>query len=583
MRCEHHNGWYPLAVQTGRLMLVAAVAVFGGAGGAGCSDDAAAGASTVVSAASQASSTQTPKSRIIMIAIDSLNPDYIKMNADASGPGGPGDWLMPRVRQFVKGAAHWPGAKAAFPQATDSNHLNILAATDTGLTGVIGVYKQPYRWKPAEIHVGRIHLAKARYPDGSQVKTLFDLAEQATGGQARTAFLGNKNWVPEEYGPASHTPSTVDIFVNGVHHPSYVPAPVHVSYHDDPATDPDAACDPESIFQTLVLNYKAKKKPADHPRDTWITEATIKVMEQENPDMTYVLLGDLDHAQHSLGALNNPAEWIQGPLPQLPLGCAQKPRYRLVSKRNPRLYKEPILDLVRAVDHNFGRLMDRLAAGGFLTNARVILVSDHNMINYLYRKDIEALTDVTKKLQDAGLAPKKSFYNYGAGSMGLLYWRPEYQQQHPSVVLDAKNELLDPKHLAYNHELGRWELPWAIMDRYDMEHGRADLGIGPKELYNPHFVKNGVWPDLAVVMLNGWQVPSGSFNLGEDTEFTLFNAGHGGPDTAAVMVAIKGFGFPAGATCSGPVRLADVGMTVAKSLGWAFPYSVGSSLGCVSK
>jgi len=547
----------------------------------GCSDDNVTTSATASQAAGVATAPpQASKSRIIMIAIDSLDPAYINLNADASGPGSPGNWLMPRVRQFVKGSAHWPAAKASFPQATDNNHLNILAATDTGLTGILGVYKQPYFWKNSGIHVGRIHLAKARYPDGSQVKTLFDLAEQATGGKAVTAFVGNKGWVPEEYAAGFGKPASVDIFVNGKHHPSYIPAPTYVSFHDNPATDPDAACDPESIFQTLVLNLKAKKNPAEHPHDTWIANATMKVMQKEDPNMIYVLLADLDHAQHSLGAVNDPAEWVAGPMPKLPSGCEQKPRYRMVSKRNRRLYKEPILDLVRGVDKNFGTLMDRLAAGGYLANSQVILVSDHGMVNYLYRKDIEELTDVTKKLEDAGLAPEGDFFNYGAGSMGMLYWRPVYKLQNPDVVARAKAELMSDKHKAYNHQTGKMELPWAIMDRYDMIHGRADLGIGPKELYNPYFVKNGIWPDLAVVMLNGWQIPSGSFNIGGDTEFTLFNAGHGAPDTASVVVAIKGFGFPAGVTCPGKVALADVGMTVANALGWSFSYSVGKQLVC---
>jgi hypothetical protein len=34
-------------------------------------------------------------SRIIIVAIDSLNPKYVDMDATASSPGGPGNWLMP--------------------------------------------------------------------------------------------------------------------------------------------------------------------------------------------------------------------------------------------------------------------------------------------------------------------------------------------------------------------------------------------------------------------------------------------------------------------------------------------------------
>ena len=576
---KKRSGRDPAAVGGVKLSLAAILAVLSGMQ---CSDDQVGGPETGPAVAGLSSSTPPPvKNRIIIIAIDSLNPEYLEMDALASGAqGGPGNWLMPRVRQFVKGAAQWTDARAPFPQATDMNHLNVLAGTHSGLTGVIGVSQQPYWWKVDQIHLGQIHLAKARYPDGSQVKTIFDLLESATSGSARTAFVGNKNWVPAQYGAGFGKPATVDLFVNGQHHPSYIPAPSYVSFHDNPATDQDHMCDPESIFQTLVLNWRAKQNPAEHPRDFWVADATLKVMDHENPDMIYVLLGDLDHGQHSLGAVNNPAEWVEGPLPQLPSGCEQKPHYRLVSERNQRLYKEPILDLIRDVDDNFGKLMDGLAAGGYLANTRVVLVSDHNMINYLYRDNIEPLTDVTEKLDKVGLAPVESFFNYGAGSVGMLFWRPAYKQQNPNTVEKAKLELLHYKHKAYNHETGNTELPWAIMDRQDMINGRPDLGIGPGELYNSFFVKKGMWPDLAVVMLNGWQIPSGTFFLGSGPEFTLFNAGHGAPDTAAVVVATKGFGVPAGATCPKPVRLADIGATVASTLGFTFPYSVGQPLTC---
>jgi hypothetical protein len=298
--------------------------------------------------------------------------------------------------------------------------------------------------------------------------------------------------------------------------------------------------------------------------------------------MMYVLLGDLDHAQHSLGAVNNPQEWVEGPLPALPDGCEQKPRYRLVSKRNPRLYKEPVLDLIRDVDIAFGQLMQGLVQGGHLDNAAVVLVSDHNMVNYLYRKNILEKTDVAQKLEDAGLAPEHDFFFYGAGSIGLLYWRPEYKLTHPLVVARAKAELLSLRHFAYNHERGRFERPWGIMDLEDMMDGRPDLVIGPMEFYHEHFVQEGLWPDLAVVMKHGWQIPSGSFNIGGGVEFTLFNAGHGAPDTNAVMLAIWGLGYPRGAVCAGDVTLADVGVTIAERYGWTFPFDSGTPLECIS-
>jgi hypothetical protein len=513
-------------------------------------------------------------SRIIIVAIDSLNPEYADFDATASGPGGLGNWLMPNVRAFVERSAWWPKARAFFPQATDMNHLNVLAGTHSGLTGIVGVSQQPEAWRALGMKLGEIHVSKAKYPDGNQVQTLFDLLKEVKGDGVTRAFVSNKGWVAEMY------TGSVEIIVTGENHPTYVPEPYFLSFYDNPLTDPDQTCDPESLYQTLLLDWTSWQKPLDHPRDFWIADAALQVMQNESPDMMYVLLGDLDHGQHFLGSVANPDEWVEGPQPALPDGCKPQPGYNLVSRRNSRLFKEPVLDLIRDVDLAFGQLIDGLEQGGYLDDTVVFLVSDHNMINYLYRDGILELTDVKAILKAVGLAPKRSFYSYGAGSVGLLYWRPVYKFLHPNVVARAKAELLSDTHAVFNHETGQTELPWAIMDRRDMILGRSDLGIGPMEFYNLYFVRNGVWPDLAVVMKDGWQLPSGSFNLGGGTEFTLLNAGHGAPDTAQVMLAIRASGVPAGLTCSEEASLADVGVSLADWLGTVFPQSVGHVLTC---
>ncbi len=514
---------------------------------------------------------------IIIVAIDSLNPEYVDFDATASGPGGPGNWLMPNVRAFVEQSAWWPKTRAFFPQATDMNHLNVLAGTHSGLTGIVGVSQQPEAWGLLRMKLGQIHVSKAKYPDGSQVQTLFDLLKEVKGDGVTRAFVSNKGWVAEMY------TGSVEVIVTGKNHPAYVPQPYFLSFYDNPLTDPDRTCDPESLYQTLLLDWTSWQNPSEHPRDFWIANAALQVMQNETPDMMYVLLGDLDHGQHSLGSVANPDEWVEGPQPALPYGCEPQPGYNLVSRRNPRLFKEPVLDLIRDVDLAFGRLIDGLEQGGYLDNAVVFLVSDHNMINYLYRDGILKLTDVRAILKGVGLIPKGSFYSYGAGSVGALYWRPIYKFLHPDVVALAKAELMSDTHAIFNHETGQTELPWEIMDRLDMIFGRPDLNIGPMEFYNPYFVRNGVWPDLAVVMKNGWQFPSGSFNLGGGVEFTLFNAGHGAPDTAQVMLAVRGPGVPPGLTCDEEAIVADVGVSLAYWLGTSLPQSVGTVLTCTPK
>jgi hypothetical protein len=525
------------------------------------------------------------KSPIVIVAIDALNPAYLELDGKASGPGSPGNWLMPNVRAFLKRTSFWPRARGHAPYATDMNHLNVLAGTNSGLTGVLGVFKQPERWDAAGVVLERTHVSMARYPDGQPVQTLFHLIKGATGGGAKTSFISNKGWVAEMYGASGGQPAVADIIVNGSSYPSYLPAPTYVSWYDNPATDPDAACDPESPKQTWMLDFLSKIKPADHPRDAWIVQAALEVLGRERPDLSYVLLGDLDHAEHFLGEVHDPGEWRKKLFPPLlPAGCVMKPEYLWVSKRNDKLYKEPILDLIRDVDLAFGRLiqgLDDLERQGVIGPAEIVLVSDHNMVNALYAQDIEEKTDLIKMLSDKGLATATDTYWYGAGSMGSLYWRPEYRSAHPQVVAQAKAELLSDAHKAFNPETWRFELPWTVLDQDEMRLGRNDLGIDPQELFNGYFAQNGVWPDLMVLAKNGWSLPSGGFNIGSISLSSLsMNGVHGAPDTSAVVVAIKGLGFPQGIRCPAEARLADVGKTIAGRNGWTLPHTVGHPLDC---
>jgi hypothetical protein len=516
-------------------------------------------------------------SRIIFIHIDSMHPEYINLNADATGPGGLGDWLMPEVRGFVAQSAHWPNAKAQFPQLTDSNILNILASGSSGITGLVGVLSQPEYWGLWGLVRRNIHLGKTRYPDGGQVKTIFEIMKEQDPS-AITAFISNKNWVPEEYGAGFGKAASADIIVTGKTYPPYINAPEHVSFYDNPDTDPDAYCDPESEYQTTLFGL-FQNNPVRHPRDFWIVDAALQIMTKENPDMMYILLGDLDHGQHLLGAVDDPSEWQIGPDPDIPPECESQFRYRWINRRNENLYKEPILDLIRDVDLAFGQLMDGLEEGGYLQDAAVILVSDHNMDNYLYREGISQDTDITRKLKDAGLAPGLNYALYNRTSMGLLYWRPLYKLFHPSVAINAKQELQNERHMAYNHVTGVWEVPWHVLDRQEMINGRPDLGIDALEVYNDYFVQNGVWPDLLVVMKDGWQLSTSPIYIfGE--EYPIYNAGHGSPNTSAVMLAIRGLGFPAGASCAEEAKLSDVAITISEYMAWSFPEANGTPLVC---
>jgi hypothetical protein len=113
-----------------------------------------------------------------------------------------------------------------------------------------------------------------------------------------------------------------------------------------------------------------------------------------------------------------------------------------------------------------------------------------------------------------------------------------------------------------------------------MRLGRPDLGIDAMEIYHDYFVKNGLWPDLIVVMKKGWQLHNYSFLLDGEENWMLNKAGHGTPNTSQVMLAIRGMGFPEGVSCGEEVKLFDVAATISNYLEWSFPEEAGRVLTC---
>jgi len=75
-----------------------------------------------------------------------------------------------------------------------------------------------------------------------------------------------------------------------------------------------------------------------------------------------------------------------------------KPEYALVSSRNPLLFREATLDVIRDVDTQFGRLMKGFEEQGVLKNSTIILLSDHSALNHIYSEDFST-TDVMAILQ----------------------------------------------------------------------------------------------------------------------------------------------------------------------------------------
>jgi len=523
--------------------------------------------------------------KLIFVAIDGMHPDYLDLDAAGMPGGSQGNRLMPHIHEFLKKSMRFSNAKAYLPAATDMNHLNALAGTSTAQTGIVAVWAQPTGWdEKGEAIITHTSMSFARDDKGRPVDTLFH-AWKRRWPDSRTLLITGKEWVGEMFRQKDGT-SIVDILVTGPNHPDYLAPPQKESLAD-PLTDTDAACDPESkrlgLFdgpltlsdiwtraytgQASFVTLQMEHFPKHFPHDSWIVDSTLEIFRREDPDLAYILLAQCDDAGHAIGSAWDPSEFVSAKTPyEPPKGCGNKPAYQLVSTRNPLLFKEAALDVIRDVDTEFGRLMEGLEKQGALEKARVVLLSDHASLNHLYTDDFSS-TDVMGILEKAGMNTGKNIYAFSVSSYGVLYWRDAKEQvQQAKALLEA--------HRALNPQTGTKECPWWVLDRNDMQNGVAGV-CQPGELYHSYYVevdreKTLMWPDLIILTRNGWQIPAYNGHVPNvgikaptwSPPWRVYNGGHGSVDTLPIVAAISVPGGKRGIQTR-PIRIADLGVTAA--------------------
>ncbi|MBM4352700.1 MAG: hypothetical protein FJ109_02735 [Deltaproteobacteria bacterium] len=513
-----------------------------------------------------------PAGPLLFICIDSLHPSILDLDAAGNAGGSPGNWLMPRLRKYMEGTAWYRNASCFLPSATDMNHLNIVAGTHSGLTGIISVFGQLTGWDPAgKPLLPTIHHSMARDDLGRPVDTLFH-AYKRRFPDRKVAFIAGKDWVAEMF---RTDPPVLDFVITGKSVPDYRPAPKVPNLYD-PKSDGDATCDPESLWQTSLVTPQLAKVPDMFPSDEWIVDSTLELFAREKPDFAYILLAECDDAGHALGSAHDPSEFVKAdPAISIEQGCPDPGGYQWVSTRNPNLYREPMLDYLREVDLQFGRLMDGLKAQGILDKATVIVFSDHSMENQLagknwipgYSKD----TDYLDLLRQGGFAGDGDVGGVSASTICNVYWREGKDRVAGAVALLEAYQAKNPM-------TGQMECPWWVVDRKRMKEGYPGV-CGPGELYHPHFIdqdgeKTLAWPDLILFTRNGWQCPT-YLDFLPKTPIPLplttgsiapFLGGHGSLGTAAMVLGISSPSLVPGIVDK-PVRIADVAMTVAAIFG----------------
>jgi len=509
-----------------------------------------------------------PDGPLVFVCIDSLHPALLDLDVAGNAGGTPGAWLMPRLREHLEAGTWYRNATCHLPSATDMNQLNVVAGTHSGLTGIISVFGQLTGWDAAgKAKLPAIHHSMARDDLGRPVDTLFHAFKRRYPDR-KVAFVSGKDWVAEMF---RTDPPVIDFIVTGRSVPDFRSKPTAPNLFDPPS-DTDAGCDPESLWQKTIVSPLLATVPDMFPADSWIVDSALQLFAREMPDFTYILLAECDDAGHALGTPWDAGEFVKAdPAISIEKGCPDPGGYQWVSRRNPNLYREPMLDYLREVDLQFGRLMDGLEAQGVLEKATVVVFSDHSMENQVAAKNwipghfLE--TDYLRLLQEGGFAGDGDVAGVSASTICNLYWRDGKERVAGAVALLEAYQAMNPM-------TGQMECPWWVVDRKRMKEGYAGV-CGPGELYHPYFIdsdkeKTLAWPDLMLFTRNGWQCPTYMEFLPTSPiplPFTMdavcpFLGGHGSVSTAPVVLGIASPGLAPGVVDK-PVRIADVAVTVA--------------------
>ncbi len=549
----------------------------------------------------------TRRPKIYFWSIDSMDPEYLYLNRAGTGPGSEGDWLMPNVRSFFSDCVNYTNAKCFLPAATDMNHTNALAGTYTGTSGIYLVGGSVTGFNEYdEILQGPNSMQLMRYgPEGKPIERLFEVAKRETGGKALCGFWSNKNWLTE-----LECEQGVDIAGHSEKFPFFFKPP-HKYVAGDPASDTDPSdplagpfsmCFYSDLTQELIIpmllgqyslilgigmfvmpvNIYFGMMPGSHCEDLYLVDSFLHSLIEEDPDISYINIADLDNTGHFTGSSWTQDEWDTKGTP----GAADDE-----SRFSPWTRRDECLDILREADLLFGRFIETLKQRGVYDSSIIVFLSDHGMENLKDLAKGYELIDIREILRAHGILYGEDYHENGGA--GTSIWI------HNKAKARAIEEILE------NYEINDPDLgnirPMVVINREEMKNG-VDLGplgsIRPMELYSLFWIENPqegqIWADLFVFPLYNYnivshgQILAGGFNpigisLGNfpDSLQLGFPAAHGGPTTSKIPLLFKaprGYsGYAPGTEYPGEVTIGDIAPTIYRILGWNEPECVDGS------
>lgn len=548
----------------------------------------------------------TDMRNIYFWSVDSMDPQYLYLDRAGTGPGKEGDWLLPNMRAFLKDSVNYKNSRVYLPSATDMNHTNALAGAYTGTQGVYmvgGTYIDFSNHD--EVIAGPNNMDRMLYgSDGKPVERVYEVAKNATDGKALCGFWTNKNWLSDLEGE-----KTVDIVGHSERWPLFFKPPWKYTNAGDPPTDnnpkdrmsassrclfhsdnttamtiPTVLGQFDMLFGMTMLAMPITllfaKTPGMHAEDRYITESFFRSIEEEDPDVSYVNVADLDNTGHFTGASWPQDEWTNSNPGDLS---------REESKYSPYMRREECIDIMREEDLLFGDFIKLLKERGVYDNSTIVILSDHGMENMKDPKKGYTLIDLREILREHGFVYKEDYFESGGTEINFIWCKDPKK-------LAAINKILE-EYTVDDKELGQVK-PLTIINRTEMKEGK-DFGkagkVRPMELYSDYWIShpnepNGQkWPDLFIFPLYNYQVMAHGdilatginavgFNLGINVPESVLVAmpgAHGGLQTSFIPLMLKvpaGYeGYRGGSEFEGEVEIGDIAPTIYQIMGWEPP------------
>ena len=495
----------------------------------------------------------TNQKKIIYVHIDALNPEYLYLNAKGTGPGSSGDWLMPNLQAFMTQSTNYKNAYDSLPSYTDPQTVCALTGFTTGKNGVttvIGLYcgrdaNNIPVIKPVDSSILRYG------PEGKPVPTMFDVAKQANP-KAYTAFAGNKNWVTNYF---IKEQGGVDLVLTGQNMPPYI-SPPKAYVLGDPPTDSNPLDPGGKIGLPLGL------APGLCASDRWIMDGAIRLFDNEDPDVMYIHLGDMDGIQHNCGTSWNPAEWDDRGTPWMGDD---------INLINPDAVRDDPLDVAREADSLFGALWSYLDQRGSLADTYIVVLSDHGQVT----GNPDGI-DLRTILAENGFSNMEDYDLFTSDmTAGFFLLRPELA----GAIEEALEYAPPPPGLTKN--------PWVVLNREEMKTG-IDQFTGktvgkPMELYSEFYVEHEVpstdqvkWPNIVVFFDSPYHSVESFASAGEYAKvLTEIHLGiHGGFATQPIALLAYGPRFPKNQVINDTVSILDITPTLYHLQGWPVPQDV---------